>query len=390
MKIVIFGLSVSSAWGNGHATLLRGLFRALAARGHQVHFFERDLPYYAAHRDAASLPFAHVHFYSDWSENLARATGELRDADVGMITSYCPDGAAACELVLESALPRTVFYDLDTPVTLHRLAAGEQVPYLPAEGLGGFDLVLSYTGGEALELLRKQLGTRCVAPLYGWVDAENYYRTGTDTELAADLSYLGTYSEDRQMQFEELLLTPARHLPGRSFLVAGAMYPHTESWPANVRYFEHVAPQRHCAFYSSSPLTLSITRGAMAALGYCPSGRLFEAASCGAAILSDWWTGLDTFFEPGKEILIARGEEDIIAAIHTDRDELARIGKNARERALACHTADARAERLVSLLESPQDEADHLSLWSGERGWGTPWSTRHSMQDESPVPQRRA
>lgn len=356
MKIIIFGLSVSSAWGNGHATLLRGLFRALAALGHEVHFFEHDQPYYAAHRDARSLPFAQIHFYNDWLENLYAATIELRDADAGIVTSYCPDGAAACELVLESALPRTVFYDLDTPVTLSRLECGEKVPYLPAQSLRGFDLVLSYTGGEALNRLRWELGAQSVAPLYGWVDVASYQRTVPEPEFEADLSYLGTYSEDRQVRLDELLLGPARRLPERRFLIAGAMYPDTGAWPPNVRYFEHVAPQQHGAFYSSSPLTLSVTRGAMAAMGYCPSGRLFEAASCGTAIVSDWWTGLDTFFEPGKEILVARSEADALAALGADRAELARIGRNARERALDCHTAEARAKQLVALLESPYNE----------------------------------
>ncbi|MGH9583600.1 MAG: CgeB family protein [Bryobacteraceae bacterium] len=360
MKIVIFGLSVSSAWGNGHAMLLRGLFRALAGTGHEVHFFERDLPYYAAHRDAASLSFAQVHLYADWRENLGRAARELRDADVGMVTSYCPDGAAACEFILESNLPRSVFYDMDTPVTLSRLENGDPVPYLPARGLGGFDLVLSYTGGEALDRLREQLGARCVAPLYGWVDAANHHRVEPAAEFEADLSYLGTYSEDRQTRLDELLLAPARRLPECGFLIAGAMYPDPGCWPRNVRHFEHVSPMRHCAFYSSSPLTLSITRGAMAAMGYCPSGRLFEAAACGTAVLSDWWTGLDLFFEPNREILIAGSEAEAAAAIHADRGDLARIGIRARERALACHTAEARARRLISLLESPRNETGEV------------------------------
>lgn len=361
MKIVVFGLSVSSAWGNGHATLLRGLFRALAAQGHQVHFFERDLPYYAQHRDAPSLPFAQIHLYNDWVENLYCAARELRDADIGVVTSYCPDGAAASELVLESHLPRTVFYDMDTPVTLSRLDNGEQIPYLPVEGLSHFDLVLSYAGGEALNRLRSRLGARCVAPLNGWVDAANYHRAAPEAEFSADLSYLGTYSADRQGRLEELLLSPARRLPERRFLIAGAMYPEPWLWPPNVRYFEHVPPLRHCAFYCSSPLTLSVTRGAMAAMGYCPSGRLFEAAACGTAVLSDWWPGLDTFFEPGEEILTARDAAEASAAIQADGAELARIGKNARGRALACHTAEARAKRLISLLESPRDEVGEIS-----------------------------
>jgi spore maturation protein CgeB len=360
MKIVVFGLSISSSWGNGHASLLRGLFRALHAQGHQIHFFERDVPYYAQHRDATSLPYAHLHLYSDWRENFDAARQVLSEADAGIVTSYCPDGVAACELVLESRVPRAVFYDMDTPVTLSRLEKSEVVPYIPKEGLGGFDLVLSYTGGKALDELRRRLKARRVAALYGWVDAELYQPVGRCGGFAADLSYLGTYSSDRQETLEDLLINPARRLGGCEFVIGGAMYPNINSWPPNIRYFEHVPPSEHRAFYSSSPLTLNVTRGSMAAMGYCPSGRLFEAAACGAAILSDWWPGLDTFFQPDEEILIARDTADAVSAICRDRTLLSRIAFRARERTLACHTAEIRAQRFLELIQRPRDEATEI------------------------------
>ncbi|HEX4808503.1 MAG TPA: glycosyltransferase [Bryobacteraceae bacterium] len=368
MKLVFFGLSVSSAWGNGHATLLRGLFRALRSQGHRIHFFEKDVPYYAAQRDAATLPYAQIHLYRDWTENLEIANRELAGADVGFVTSYCPDGIAACELVLNSNLPRTVFYDMDTPVTLERLQAGERVPYLPENGLGDFDQVLSYTGGAALEQLKSSLGAQCVAPLYGWVDPDVHHRVPSCDEFTADLSYLGTYALDRQQQLEELLLCPARRLMDRRFVIAGAMYPEIRSWPTNVRHLEHVAPAQHAAFYSSAPLTLNITRGAMAAMGYCPSGRLFEAAACGTVVLSDWWNGLDSFFEPGQEILIAEDAEQAAAAIQQHPETLRRMGERARERALDCHTAAVRAQHLINLLESPRDENSVADIaYAGKR-----------------------
>ncbi len=361
MKIVIFGLSISSAWGNGHATLLRGLFRALNGRGHSIHFFERDTPYYAAHRDAASLPFAHLHYYSDWETNLSRAKQQLSNADAAIVTSYCPDGVPACDLVLNSGIPRTVFYDMDTPVTLSRLERGESVEYIPLAGLGGFDLVLSYTGGPALNKLRNQLGARRAATLYGWVDPELHRRVDLYSRFEADLSYLGTYSADRQDALEELLIGPARQLGGRRFLIAGAMYPAPEAWPPNIRYFGHVSPPEHSAFYSSSPLTLNVTRALMASMGYCPSGRLFEAAACGTAVLSDWWTGLDLFFQPGQEILVASSTAEAVSIIAKDAGLLHQIGSRARERALDCHTADLRAERFLKLLENPADERSDIS-----------------------------
>lgn len=366
MNIVIFGLSVSSAWGNGHATLLRGLFRALSSRGHQIHFFERDTPYYASHRDAVSLPFANLHLYSEWNENLECAKKALSTADVGVVTSYCPDGIAACELVIESGLPRAIFYDMDTPVTLSRVEKGESVPYIPKEGLSAFDLVLSYTGGQALQQLRERLGARRVAALYGWVDPQVYYRVSPDSHFIADLSYLGTYSADRQAALEDLLITPASRMNQGQFIVAGAMYPNPRAWPENVRYFEHVAPAEHCAFYSSSPLTLNITRGSMAAMGYCPSGRLFEAGACGTAVLSDWWTGLDSFFQPGEEILIAMSTADALSALTKDRALLNQIGCRAKQRTLDCHTADIRAQRFLDLIETPRDETDETQPASTE------------------------
>jgi spore maturation protein CgeB len=136
------------------------------------------------------------------------------------------------------------------------------------------------------------------------------------------------------------------------------MYPNVATWPTNVKHFDHVSPERHAEFYSSSPLTLNITRGSMAAMGYCPSGRLFEAAACSTAVLSDWWTGLDTFFEPGQEILIASSSAEAMAAIQQGTEELKRVGKRARQRALDCHTATIRAQRLIELIEDPQDETE--------------------------------
>ncbi len=359
MKIVIFGLSVSSSWGNGHATLLRGLFRALNNLGHEVHFFERDTPYYARWRDAASLEYADLHLYATWDDALPVARELLCEADAGVVTSYCPDGVAACDLVLNGNLPRTVFYDLDTPVTLSQLQRGEPVPYLPATGLSGFDLVLSYTGGRALSDLREKLGARSVAPLYGWVDPAIHHRVEFSHWYQADLSYLGTYSADRQTAFEELFLTPARQLPDRNFVLGGPQYPHPETWPKNIRHYHHVAPPEHCKFYSSSPLTLNVTRASMAAMGYCPSGRFFEAAATGTAVLSDWWEGLDTFFEPGREVLIASSTPEAVSAI-AKGDELIAIGARARERALDCHTAEIRAKRLIALLENPRDESGEV------------------------------
>jgi spore maturation protein CgeB len=352
MKLVVFGLSVSSSWGNGHATLWRGLIRALDRLGHRVVFFERDVPYYAAHRDLRELPGGRLVLYSSWTEVRAAVRAELADADVAMVTSYCPDAVSATDLVLQSPVPLRAFYDLDTPVTLERVRAGDAVPYIGPDGLAGFDLVLSYTGGAALKALRDRLGARRVAPLYGSVDASLHRRVAFQPRYQADLSYLGTYSPDRQEALQRLFVDAARTLPSRRFLIGGAQYPEGFPWSDNIYFVCHVPPAEHPAFYSSSRVTLNVTRAPMAAMGFCPSGRLFEAAACGTPVLTDPWEGLHQFFEPGSEILVADTTEDAVAALELPDAELARIARAARERTLAGHTAERRAGELVSLLES--------------------------------------
>ncbi|MBI3802762.1 MAG: glycosyltransferase [Nitrospirae bacterium] len=352
MKLIIFGLTISSSWGNGHATLWRALCRALLERGHRVVFFERDVPYYAAHRDFAGLPGLDLVLYLRWEEVWRQAEGALVDADVAMITSYCPDAIAASELALSSPARLRLFYDLDTPVTLERKRAGAPVDYLPPGGLADFDLVLSYAGGEALTALQERLGARRVAPLYGCVDPAVHRPVSPVAAYRADLSYLGTYAADRQEALEQLFITPARQLAHRRFLLGGSLYPQNFPWTENLFFLQHVAPSEHPAFYCSSRLTLNVTRRAMVENGYCPSGRLFEAAACGVPILSDRWGGLDLFFEPGAELLVAENAEEAIAAIERSEETLSKIARSARERVLGAHTAAHRADDLEEALEA--------------------------------------
>ena len=246
-------------------------------------------------------------------------------------------------MILNSRAAVKAFYDLDTPVTLDNLAAGEQVAYVPPQGLGDFDLVLSYTGGRALNELRDRLGARRVVPLYGHVDPAVHHPVAPTDVCRCDLSYLGTYAADRQAALEQLFIEPARRLPGKSFLIGGAKYPSDFPWTENIRFVRHMPPPEHPAFFSSSRLTLNVTRKAMADYGHCPSGRLFEAAACGCPVLSDTWDGLDEFYVPGAEILIARTFDDTVAAMELSDAEVRRIANAARERTLAEHTSERRA-----------------------------------------------
>jgi spore maturation protein CgeB len=359
MKLVVFGLTISSSWGNGHATLWRGLARALARRGHRLVFFEQDVPYYAQNRDLWEIEGHDLVLYGAWEDVRHRAAAEVADADAAIVTSYCPHGIEATELVIEHGRGCRTFYDLDTPVTLSRLAAGETTTYIGARGLRDFDLVLSYTGGAALERLARDLGARRIAPLYGHVDPQIHRPAAPVDHFRADLSYLGTYAADRQDALEALFVEPARRCPERRFLIGGAQYPPDFPWSENIFFVRHTPPSDHPAFFSSSRLTLNVTRAAMAAMGWCPSGRLFEAASCGAAILSDDWEGLDAFFTPGSEILVARTSEDTISALDQDDSELRRIARAGRERTLEEHTSERRIEELEALLTTPAEQRPH-------------------------------
>jgi spore maturation protein CgeB len=243
-----------------------------------------------------------------------------------------------------------VFYDLDTPITLARLDAGEAVEAIGPRRLEPFDLVLSYTGGGALKALQERLGARRVAPLYGGVDVTRYRPAPVAAEPRAALSYLGTYAADRQDKLAALLLEPARRCPELRFIIGGAQYPADFAWSDNIFFWRHVAPPEHPRFYAEARATLNVTRRGMAASGWCPSGRLFEAAACAAPVLSDCWDGLDAFFRPDSEILIVRSTEDVLAALGRSDRELARIGEAARARALADHTAERRAAELVAML----------------------------------------
>ncbi|WP_156678231.1 CgeB family protein [Sphingomonas profundi] len=344
MKLVVLGLSLSSAWGNGHATTFRALLKAFAARGHEILFLERDVPWYAAARDIADPDYCRLAFYADLAD-LRRWTAEIAQADAVIVGSYVPEGVAVGRFVQETADGTTAFYDIDTPVTLAKLARGD-FEYLSPEIIPGYDVYLSFTGGPTLDRLEQAFGSPAARALYCSVDPALYAPTGAAKRW--DLSYLGTYSPDRQPTLDRLLLVPARALPDRRFVVAGPQYPAEIDWPANVERIEHLPPADHADFYSASRFTLNVTRGDMIAAGWSPSVRLFEAGACGTPIVSDIWDGIETLFTPGREILLAADAETVIAALGAgDADA---IGAAARERVLAAHTAAHRAAELEAYL----------------------------------------
>ncbi|MGI9103469.1 MAG: CgeB family protein [Terriglobales bacterium] len=347
MKITIFGLTLSSSWGNGHATPYRAILRALHRRGHRLTFYEKDLPYYALRRDFTDCEFCSLRLYTTWDEVRSRALRDAGESDVVLAASYCPEGSRIVDDLLSLSGPLRVFYDLDTPITLDHLERGD-LDYLRRDQIPGFDLYLSFTGGRILQELEQRWGARLARPIYGCVDPEVHVRTAARDEFRCLLSYMGTYAADRQHKVDTLFLEPARRTPTKSFVLAGSLYPHGWTWPGNVRVFEHVAPAEHPALYSSSRMTLNITRDGMARYGYCPSGRFFEAAACGTPIVTDAWEGLDEFFAPGEELFVVRDADDVVAALAANGEDLARMSRRARQRTLSEHTGDRRAEQMLA------------------------------------------
>jgi spore maturation protein CgeB len=395
VKIVIFGLSVSSSWGNGHATVWRGLIDSLSEWGHVVIFFERDVPYYAAHRDRVQLEQGEVIVYSTWEEARPIAEHHLIDADAAVVTSLCPDAAQASEVVLASSIALKAFYDLETPVTLERAKSGAPLPYIPIGGLRDFDLVLSMTGGTALDDLKTTLGAKRTAALYPSVDPRVHVPTAPSDEFKADMSFLGAYTPDRQRALEDLFIQPARFARTKRFVIAGSQYPAEISWPENIKRVMHVFPDQQAAFYCSSQLTLSIARKPMSAMGHCPSGQLFEAAACGVPIISDDWRGVTEFFEPGREILIVHTPQDALVALSLSPSTLEKMGQAAKERALAEHTAKHRAHQLLEILSSSAETVvvpETVPAMAG-RGLGTsavPVNLGVPARVPDPLPSERA
>jgi spore maturation protein CgeB len=344
LRIVILGLSITSSWGNGHATTYRALVRELSARGHDILFLERDVPWYAANRDLPRPPHGRTELYRDLADLKQRFVSEVEEADLVIVGSYVPEGAAVGEWVTRTARGLTAFYDIDTPVTLAKLARGEE-EYLTPELIPEYQLYLSFTGGPTLQRLEQDFGSPMARPLYCSVDPDLYHPEPLQNQW--DLGYMGTYSADRQPGLDRFLIEPARSWRDGRFVVAGPQYPRTVRWPRNVQRIQHLPPKRHGGFYNAQHFTLNLTRADMVTAGFSPSVRLFEAAACGTPIISDAWEGIETLFQPGLEILIARSSSDVLQWIHDlPEDERRTLGQRARRRVLAEHTAAHRAAEL--------------------------------------------
>ncbi|AEG55633.1 CgeB family protein [Sinorhizobium meliloti] len=350
LDIVILGLSLSSSWGNGHATTYRALLRALDAAGHKVTFLERDVPWYASNRDLAAPDFCDLVFYTDPYELVSKHAHRLFGADAVVIGSYVPDGVEVIDVVADLGPKRLCFYDIDTPVTLAKLERGDE-EFLARRQVAAFDIYFSFSGGRTLDRLRDEFAARRPVPLYCAVDLDAYRDTGAATEW--DLGYLGTFSPDRQPALERLLIEPARRLPDMRFVVAGPSYPDDIDWPANVQRIEHLPPGKHAGFYSRQRFTLNVTRADMVAAGWSPSVRLFEAAACRTPLVSDWWEGIESFFPAGEAVIIAQNSADVVTALtRLGEEQRKALADCAYRRVAAAHSSAARARTFVEAIES--------------------------------------
>lgn len=346
LNIVIAGLSITSSWGNGHATTFRALIKELNVMGHHVDFLERDVPWYASQRDMPNPEFCSVHLYKDLNELQQQYLEMIKHADLVIVGSYVPEGVAVGEWVCQQAQGVKAFYDIDTPVTLAKLER-KDYDYLSADLIAKYDMYLSFSGGPILDLLEQKYGSPCAKALYCSVDPDLYFPEKVDNEW--DLGYLGTYSADRQPPLEKLLFDAAKRWPEGKFVVAGPQYPDDVKWQPNITHIHHLPPERHRKFYNSQKFTLNITRADMIKAGYSPSVRLFEAAACGTPIISDYWEGLETIFQLDKEVFISRGDEDTLSFLRdmAEPDRL-KAGELAKGKIMKYHTARHRATELLN------------------------------------------
>lgn len=354
MRIAIFGLTITSSWGNGHATTYRSLCKALARRGHRIDFVEKDVEWYRSNRDMPEPPYCTVSYYESWVAESRKLVGIARQADVVVIGSYFPDAIQATHAMADAGAGPLLFYDIDTPITLAALRERpEGTEYLSPDLIPCFATYLSFTGGSALRELEEKYGSPRALPFYCSVDPELYFPVPVRKDFACEMSYLGTYAPDRQAKLKDMFCGAAKRFPERAFIIAGPQYPEDFEWPENVKRIVHLSPAEHPAFYSSSRFTLNLTRHDMVAAGHSPSVRLFEASACGAAIISDYWDGLEDFLTPGEQVLIPRDPGEL-TAILTGMPEKERrlIGESARERILTKHTSEHRARQFEEIVES--------------------------------------
>jgi spore maturation protein CgeB len=349
VRIAFFGSSLVSAYWNGAATYYRGLVKELHRRGHAVTFLEPDALDRQAHRDLGNPQWAEVVVYEASEAGIHGALDRARGADVVAKAS----GVGVFDDLLEEAVLElragmTIFWDVDAPATLARL---EQNPDDPlARLVPRYDLVLTYGGGTPVVERYRAVGAHDCVPVYNALDPETHHPVPPDARFAADVAFLGNRLPDREARVEEFFVRAAKLAPSRGFLLGGAGWDE-RPLPENVRLLGHVSTNDHNAFNSTPRAVLNVLRDSMAANGWSPATRIFEAAGAAACLISDAWQGIDEFLEPGREVLVAESGAGVAAIVDGVSAEAARrVGEAARRRVLAEHTYAHRAAQVERVL----------------------------------------
>lgn len=361
----MFGSSLTSAFWNGAATYYRGIYKHLHARGYHITFAEPDIYQRQQHRDFdRDPPYAHCPVYHNRRE-LDTQLRQARHADV--IIKHSGIGAEDAyleEAILDAAAaapaqarPRVAFWDVDAPATLAALEADPRLPL--RRHLPDYDFVFTYGGGPPVVRRYCALGARACYPIYNGLDPDTHYPVPARPHWSADVTFLGHRLPDREARVKHFFFGAATLIPEARFLLAGeGWHSNAVAAPANLRTCGFIAPGDHNALNASARFILNLNRDSMALAGFSPPTRIFEAAGAGAAIMTDTWPGISLFFQPGKEILLVSGPADIAACVaHISAAECARIGRQARERALAEHTYERRARRVHELLHATADRS---------------------------------
>ena len=350
--ISFFGSSLVSAYWNGAATYYRGIIRALDARGYRITFYEPDAYERQAHRDIPDPEWAQVVVYAPTEDGVQAAIEAGRSADIVIKTS----GVGVFDGLLEEAVlaarrpgQLVIFWDVDAPATLDRLA---QDPADPFHALvPQYDVILTYGGGDPVVRAYTARGARACVPIYNGLDPATHHPVHPDPRFKADLGFLGNRLPDRERRVEEFLLKPASQLAACRFVLGGSGWG-DKPLPPNLAYVGHVYTRDHNAFNCTPLAVLNISRDSMASYGFSPATRIFEAAGAGGCLITDAWAGIETFFEPGRELLVAQNGDEVAEHLAGLSPATAgRIGAAALRRVLARHTYERRVDQLEALLE---------------------------------------
>lgn len=352
LHIAFFGSSIVSAYWNGAATYYRGIVKALHKMGHQVTFYEPDIYERQKHRDIEDPEYCEVIVYEKDEVNLRALLRKAQEeSDIIIKTS----GVGAFDEFLEREIPTLkkksnaiIYWDVDAPATLERMRENPEDPF--REDVGRFDCVLTYGGGNPVIDTYKEFGAKRCVPIYNALDTDTHFPVDAETKFEASLNFLGNRLPDREDRVKEFFMEPARALPDQKFIIGGSGWADFDL-PSNVDYVGHVYTKDHNAFNCSPMAVLNISRNSMASYGFSPATRVFEAAGAAACLITDYWKGIEEFFEPDTEILVAHDGNEVVKIISELTPERAKeIGKAAYKKVLEKHTYEHRADLLGKVL----------------------------------------